>query len=206
MRFAFIFFTVTSTWTLLSILTAVVSDHMISETMRQEAELAMLNQEENQEEHMAELRALFDGIDVDNNGFLDENELRTFLKDPSTKVQCAQICQVAAHEVVEIVKSIRSESQKKGIKFDQFLQTLTDMRESLTMKSIIVLEARQKAVEQQVDAVHEAIEETARRQAEWQRKQEERLTDILESLRSKRGRMSVSLSTANDRGSSLREE
>merc|ERR1719359_2222164 len=61
-KFAFIFFMVTSSWTLLSILTAVVSDNMISTTGQQVEELKIASDDEDRQEHKRELRKLFDSI------------------------------------------------------------------------------------------------------------------------------------------------
>merc|ERR1719172_377244 len=50
-KFAFIFFMVTSSWTLLSILTAVVSDNMISTTGQQEEEMRITQDDEDRADH-----------------------------------------------------------------------------------------------------------------------------------------------------------
>merc|ERR1719327_2356997 len=58
-KFGFIFFMVTSSWTLLSILTAVVSETMISTTGEQEEELRMASDEEDRNQHRDQLQKLF---------------------------------------------------------------------------------------------------------------------------------------------------
>merc|ERR550534_2589940 len=49
LKFAFVFFMITSSWTLLSILTAVVSENMISTTREQEAQLRIIEEYERKE-------------------------------------------------------------------------------------------------------------------------------------------------------------
>lgn len=53
-KFAFVFFMVTSSWTLLSILTAVVSENMISTTSGQEKEILLMSEEEDRKRHVQE--------------------------------------------------------------------------------------------------------------------------------------------------------
>merc|ERR1712124_148722 len=70
-RFVFVWFTVISSWTLLSILTAVVSDNMISTTHKQEKMLKLMNADQDFQEHLDELQALFRHMDLDGNGTLE---------------------------------------------------------------------------------------------------------------------------------------
>merc|ERR1712072_203685 len=58
-KFAFIFFMVTSSWTLLSILTAVVSENMIATTGQQEEEQRITSDDDDRAEHIADLKELF---------------------------------------------------------------------------------------------------------------------------------------------------
>ena len=66
---------VTSSWTLLSILTAVVSENMISTTEEQKKLLKLLTTEQDQLEHIEELKQLFADIDANGNGTLWETPL-----------------------------------------------------------------------------------------------------------------------------------
>merc|ERR1719245_2984257 len=67
-KFAFVFFMVTSSWTLLSILTAVVSENMISTTEQQEALMRMATAEEDRKEQLRALKALFQDMDENGDG------------------------------------------------------------------------------------------------------------------------------------------
>merc|ERR1719362_1131275 len=64
LKFGFVFFMIMSSWTLLSILTAVVSENMISTTQDQEREFSRVIDEELRSQHRDELQRLFVAIDV----------------------------------------------------------------------------------------------------------------------------------------------
>merc|ERR1719272_1089724 len=102
-KFIFVWFTVTSSWTLLSILTAVVSDNMISTTEKQEKLLSIANADEERAEHSESLRDLFQIIDDDRSGTLTPTELHVFLQNPKQREACAHICNVPARDVVEVL-------------------------------------------------------------------------------------------------------
>merc|ERR1719174_1477071 len=80
-KFAFVFFMVTSSWTLLSILTAVVSDNMISTTGQQVEEMKIASDDEDRIEQTRELRKLFDSIGTEGDGLVRERDVTEFLKD-----------------------------------------------------------------------------------------------------------------------------
>merc|ERR1740130_1355294 len=80
-KFVFVWFTVTSSWTLLSILTAVVSDNMIATTERQEEEMALAAFEEDRAELKRDLEELFGVIDKAGTGSLSCQEISDFLRD-----------------------------------------------------------------------------------------------------------------------------
>merc|ERR1711881_22439 len=101
-KFGFIFFMVTSSWTLLSILTAVVSENMISTCGNQAEELKMISHEEDRKRHMADLQELFQSMDHSGNGMLDCAELETNLDNKETAQQVAKLVRVPVRNVREV--------------------------------------------------------------------------------------------------------
>merc|ERR1719223_1871198 len=67
-KFCFVFFMITSSWTLLSILTAVVSDVMINTSAEQQFEMKLVADEEDRAALVRSLEELFCTIDKDNDG------------------------------------------------------------------------------------------------------------------------------------------
>merc|ERR1719284_707245 len=78
MKFVFVFFMVTSSWTLLSILTAVVSENMISTTGQQEEEMRLRTFEEERARKAKRLMDVFSAIDWSGDGKIDKEELCHF--------------------------------------------------------------------------------------------------------------------------------
>merc|ERR1719482_913406 len=80
-KFAFVFFMVTSSWTLLSILTAVVSENMISTTAEQEEETRITQDVEDRAEYLADVKELFEGIHKTQDGIVRFDCLAEFMED-----------------------------------------------------------------------------------------------------------------------------
>merc|ERR1712176_116058 len=120
MKMAFVLFLVTSSWTLLSILTAVVSDNMLSTTGAQEKELKIESADEDRQAHIAELEKLFSSIDVSGDGNVLGRELQEFLADKDNARKCATCCRVPVREVVEVFETL-SWNGGEGVNMKDFV-------------------------------------------------------------------------------------
>merc|ERR1711964_687668 len=105
MKFAFVFFMVTSSWTLLSILTAVVSENMITTTSAQQHEYEFASAEDDRNQHIKELKELFAEIDT-GDGLVQEEDFKEFLKNKSNALKTARKCRVPVHDVLEVLKTL----------------------------------------------------------------------------------------------------
>merc|ERR1719506_1013674 len=132
-KFAFVFFMVTSSWTLLSILTAVVSENMISTCSDQQAEMCMLSDEEDRLSHMANLRELFDELDVNENGSLDMQELNAVLNEKEMAQKIAHICRVPARNVREVFTTLTRHGESCSI--DHFVESMIEVAKPATVQS-----------------------------------------------------------------------
>jgi len=142
MKFAFIFFMVTSSWTLLSILTAVVSETMISTTAVQEYELKLSNAESDRAAYTSQLRELFHDIDQSNDGYVSWEELMNYLKEGDNAFKTAKMCGVPVRDVVQVLKTV--EGSNLAISCEHFVECLADVSNHVTEKSIMKLESRLK--------------------------------------------------------------
>eukprot|EP00913_Durusdinium_trenchii_P018620 g17498.t1 len=115
-KFAFVFFMVTSSWTLLSILTAVVSENMISTTSVQEKEIQLMSEEEDRKlkRHIQDLKELFQEINTTGDGIVRELPVRY---------------------VQEVMKTLAINSE------EEFVECLLDVGNPVTEKSTMRLEA-----------------------------------------------------------------
>merc|ERR1712046_502331 len=91
-KLAFVFFMVASSWTLLSILTAVVSDNMMSTTGEDEAEQKLEGDDEDRAEHRRDLTQLFTRMDTANDGEVHLEDTKSFLKKKDNAIESAKRC------------------------------------------------------------------------------------------------------------------
>eukprot|EP00927_Polykrikos_kofoidii_P005832 TRINITY_DN12327_c0_g1_i3.p1 TRINITY_DN12327_c0_g1~~TRINITY_DN12327_c0_g1_i3.p1 ORF type:complete len:788 (-),score=112.36 TRINITY_DN12327_c0_g1_i3:67-2226(-) len=138
-RFAFAFFLVTSSWTLLSILTAVVSENMITTTGEQEMERRIISAELDRSNHKSALSCLFQQIDKRADGLLDEAELNAFLDEADNHVKTAKICRVPVRDVRDVLQTLHL--YEHPVTVETFVDQLLDVGRPVTEKSMMKLEA-----------------------------------------------------------------
>jgi voltage-gated sodium channel len=145
-RFAFVFFMVTSSWTLLSILTAVVSDNMISATTGQRNELSLEHEVEIRMQHEAELTDIFGRIDVSGTGMLVESELKSFLQNKENALLCAKSCHVAVRNVVDVLQTLSVDG--KPVPMKDFVACMVDVSKCMTQKDSMKMKTHLAKMEQ----------------------------------------------------------
>eukprot|EP00927_Polykrikos_kofoidii_P005831 TRINITY_DN12327_c0_g1_i2.p1 TRINITY_DN12327_c0_g1~~TRINITY_DN12327_c0_g1_i2.p1 ORF type:complete len:786 (-),score=117.66 TRINITY_DN12327_c0_g1_i2:67-2226(-) len=138
-RFAFAFFLVTSSWTLLSILTAVVSENMITTTSDQEMERRVISAELDRKNHKLALTGLFEQIDGHADGVLDQAELDAFLDVAEQNVRTAKICRVPVRDVRDVLQTLHL--YEHPVTVETFVDQLVDVSRPVTEKSMMKLEA-----------------------------------------------------------------
>jgi len=158
-KFAFIFFMVTSSWTLLSILTAVVSDNMIATTHLEADEAKIASDEEDRETHKKELQELFEMIDRSGDGFVEEDDIIEFLKDPEQALRTAKSCGVAARNVVAVLKTLAPDG--KPVKMNEFVECIMDAGQPVTEQSIMKIEWLFRKSQKQIDKGFNLLSNTA---------------------------------------------
>merc|ERR1711879_965997 len=105
-KFMFVFFMVSSSWTLLSILTAVVSEHMLSTTSQQEKEHRLANADQDRAIRKASLLLFFGIVDVDDSGRVDTQELAAFVYDDEFCNQASQLLRIPRRDIKEFAHTI----------------------------------------------------------------------------------------------------
>lgn len=156
-KFAFVFFMVTSSWTLLSILTAVVSENMITTTGQQEEELKIATAEEDRRQHIKELKELFSTIDITGDGTLEEKEILGWLNDRRNMLMTAKKCRVPVRDVVEVLKTLSPHGE--SIDIDRFVECMCEVGRVVTEKSVMKIEARLLALQRACDASFERLDQ-----------------------------------------------
>jgi len=148
-KFAFVFFMVTSSWTLLSILTAVVSENMISTTGEQENEMRLASAEQDRANQVLELEDIFKSIDVSCDGLIEESELDNFFRDKDNTVRCARVCRVPARDVKDVFNDLNADG--RGVDMGRFTECLVDIGKPVTEKGVMKVMARMEILERQLD-------------------------------------------------------
>lgn len=180
-KFGFVFFMVTSSWTLLSILTAVVSENMISTTGDQAHEMAITTAEEDRQRHINDLTTLFRDIDVDGDGLVGEEALETFLADKNNQINTSRICRVPMRDVRQVFHALAHNGEE--VCMQQFVECLVVVGQPVTEKSVLKLEARLQAMQFAIgrdERVKSEFEELVREELQLHRSHLLRLAEALE--------------------------
>jgi len=185
----FVFFMITSSWTLLSILTAVVSENMISTTGQELEEIRLASAEDDRNAHVARLKEVFLPIDESGDGKVQQNEINTFLQDKNNSAMAAKRCRVPARDIFEVLSAISLAADGGPIDLDEFLDSLADIGNVATEKSFLKLSARMMHFEKRADAcfadvqraLDQSSESSLRRQDDLVVSIAEKVTDRMEA-------------------------
>lgn len=138
-KFAFVFFMITSSWTLLSILTAVVSDNMISTTAQQEQQLNMEQAEEKHAKQILALEDLFGHLDGEGDGTVNERELTEYLSDRTVRSACARACHLSAPDLIQVLRFLAMDGER--VPTQKFIEVLAYVGKPVSERSVMKLEA-----------------------------------------------------------------
>mmetsp|Transcript_109253 Transcript_109253/g.216997 ORF Transcript_109253/g.216997 Transcript_109253/m.216997 type:complete len:752 (-) Transcript_109253:65-2320(-) len=168
LKFAFVFFMITSSWTLLSILTAVVSENMISSTDEQQQALNLQTEEEDREHRSDRLGTIFDEIDHDGNGFITQKEIDAFLEDRNSRLRVSQDSGIKIYAVREVLGTLSSATDHGTIRKELFVEYLMDAAQTATEKSMMKLEFQIKnhfeLIEKKLAEVCERVQDLQKQQ------------------------------------------
>jgi hypothetical protein len=95
-------YTVVSTWGILSVLTAVVSDSMINSTAEQEAKEEEQNKREEDARRQSELLEIFEDIDHDDNGYVCKEEYEKMLVDVKLRQRLCKSADLTRDEIKQL--------------------------------------------------------------------------------------------------------
>jgi len=140
LKFAFVFFMITSSWTLLSILTAVVSENMISSTDEQQHAMDLQSEEEDRVAHKDRLAHLFRTIDTDGDGAITQLEIDKFLVTREHRHWASKDTGIPIHSVREVLGTLASVSDDGTIREENFVQYLIDAAKATTERSMMRLQ------------------------------------------------------------------
>jgi len=158
----FVIFTICSSWALLSVMTGVVSDHMMSvrEKQAQKDEEAL---EERRLWLQHYLRGIFAAADKDGNGSLARNEYLELFKSPFHVRKLQQVACVPCQDLMVMFDWLDVDGNGE-IEFKEFLHGFDWLNEPVTVKSLLKLghsvRARCSCLEASVKTLGEEVQKT----------------------------------------------
>lgn len=153
----FVVFIAFSAWTMISILTAVACDNMIS-AMEDKQKREMEEQEKKQKEFIVLLRKAFQDADDDGNGLLDREEFEAFL-DSEGLQKVFEIVDMYVHKDEMRKKfEILDVSGSGELTIDEFVEGLATYQEGLSTKHIVTLDYALRRLGAHFDSVMSDME------------------------------------------------
>mmetsp|Transcript_37480 Transcript_37480/g.67794 ORF Transcript_37480/g.67794 Transcript_37480/m.67794 type:complete len:697 (+) Transcript_37480:82-2172(+) len=179
----YVIFTICSSWALLSVLTGVVSDNMMSvrEAQAQKDDDA---QEEKREWLTRWLRGVFAAADKDGSGALGRSEYRELLRSPFHLKKLQHVARVPMQDMVQMFDLLDIDGNNQ-IEFNEFLIGFEWLNNPITGKSLLKVghEGRIScmALEKLLVNLRDDLEETMRRQEDRQEHIEAKLSKVLQA-------------------------
>jgi len=179
----YVLFTICSTWALLSVLTGVVSDNMMSvrEQQSQKDEEAV---EERRIWLARWLRGVFAAADKDGSMTLERAEYRELLKSPFHLKRLQQVAKVPMQDLMQMF-DILDVDHNGLIEFQEFLVGFEWLNEPISGKSLLRLgheiRTSSKAVEGLLNSLSESMDGLRTRQLATQERLEGKFRQLLEA-------------------------
>lgn len=152
LKVGFVLVMIATSWTLLSILTAVVSENMITSTGKQEEEMRNACAEESRRDVVRELTELFIAADTGGNGIVERAELQVFCNDRTNALQVAHTCHVPVKDVQDVLASLH-DLHDEDPPLENFVECLVDVGKPAMEKSILRVEARMEALHRKTTSI-----------------------------------------------------
>lgn len=121
-KFAFVFFMVTSSWTLMSIMTAVLSETMIKATKEENDETKLEREEEEFAQRSKDIMQLFRQIDSCGDGIVKQSAFTEWLQTPSNVLLTSTTCGMPPIDIMKVVNTI--DPDEHGVEVGKFCEIL----------------------------------------------------------------------------------
>jgi len=153
----FAVFMVLSNWSMLVVLTSVVSDNMISTSQRAEEEEQQRTAEMERKLSDRRLRFVFQEICMDGSGTMQENELESLLADDGLRWEICDASGLSAEEVRDFFElTCEVDERKNGAKFvncNSFIKAISIRNRHASERSILRVTEQIAAMEERLDVL-----------------------------------------------------
>jgi len=166
LRLLCILFIVVSNWALLAILTAVVSENMLSATEKHETIEKEAAEVFKQESSKRRLTTLFNEIDKDEDGRINDQEFTDLVRDDGYRKELCDASDLGVRDLQDLFQYL-SKHDNEGYSFvdyADFIDKLVEKRE-VTERSLFRLENQMRNLETRIDQKLISIQEKLHRHA-----------------------------------------
>lgn len=148
----FVCFMIIANWSMLAILTSVVSDNMISATMSDKRRTEEMRARMKVSFREPKLRALFRRADHDNSGTVDEVEFKNFLQDRASEKEFCEYTGLSPESLMDMFTCMSSEGpdQHRYIHYEDFINKLSVENKGATERTVFRIEERIRAHERRL--------------------------------------------------------
>ncbi|CAE7778262.1 Catsper1 [Symbiodinium microadriaticum] len=158
-RIFFVIFIAFSAWTMISLVTAVVSDNVIQATQdRKEKQKEAM--ERRRKEFVDFLKVCFVNADTDGNEVLDHQEFATLIKDPQVVAKMEDLGVTLPLQELEKAFAMLDVDEDGELSIDEFTSGLSQLQETLNTKHVVSLDYGLQRVSTQVTKRLEHLEHT----------------------------------------------
>jgi len=200
-KLVFVLYMVISSWAILSILTAVVSENMIAATDVHRLEQEREQTEWKQKHARQWLQEVFRHADSNHSGKLDEQEFMGILNDRALAQQiCEQTC-LGREDIEQIFGLLRTTDK---VSSDDFIEALQIESRAVTERSIMRLEKRILDLQKNLlsdlkgDHQHENTQVRTLDLAAEEQKMDERFSRLAEAMQSQLDRLQEQLESSRE--------
>ncbi|CAE7579344.1 Catsper1 [Symbiodinium natans] len=182
-RVFFVIFIAFSAWTMISLVTAVVSDNVIQATQDRK-EKQKEAQERRRKEFVEFLKVCFVNADTDGNQVLDHEEFATLIKDQQVVAKMEDLGVTLPLQELEKAFSMLDVDEDGELSIDEFTSGLSQLQETLNTKHVVSLDYGLQRVSTQVTKRLEHLENHVTERSDAIARSVDKLTAAVEELSS----------------------
>ena len=158
-RMFFVIFIAFSAWTMISLVTAVVSDNVIQATQDRK-EKQKEAQERRRKEFVDFLKICFVNADADGNQVLDKEEFGTLIKDEQVVAKMEDLGVTLPLQELEKAFEMLDVDEDGELSIDEFTAGLSQLQESLNTKHVVSLDYALQRISTQLAKRLDSLEHT----------------------------------------------
>mmetsp|Transcript_19783 Transcript_19783/g.35915 ORF Transcript_19783/g.35915 Transcript_19783/m.35915 type:complete len:203 (-) Transcript_19783:9-617(-) len=173
-KLLFVIFMIISNWSVLAILTAVVSENMISSTQKHDLDEETEKQRRLREESVHQLRKLYGEVDVNGDKTIDQDEFQAILND---ETKSSRLCAAANLQVKDLSDLFEylcvydSERRANFIQYEMFIESTCNEGSPVCERTVYRLEKKVKVLDDHLNGkLDEAVDLVQRIKDKHQRR------------------------------------